>query len=316
VATLVDLLTMYRIRFHGRGGQGVKTAARILGSAFFAEGFEVQDAPRYGAERRGAPIFATVRAARAPIHERGAIAAPDLVVVADETLVPIATAGVLGGVGERAVLLIRSAESAATWRERLHLAGAVVVLPDDGSPGAARSAGATCAGAAARLAGVISRAALLRAVEEEVAELGADAVAASVAAAGDAFERMAPHHGCVREGEAPDLARLAPPDWVELPLEPAERAAPDVFATATSVAVRTGLWRTWRPVVDHSLCHRCTWVCVTACPDAAIARGEDGGPVIDYEHCKGCLVCVAVCPPHAIHAVPEREAGRAQDAPR
>ena len=50
---------MYRIRFHGRGGQGIKTASRILGSAFFAEGFEVQDAPRYGAERRGAPI--TVR---------------------------------------------------------------------------------------------------------------------------------------------------------------------------------------------------------------------------------------------------------------
>ena len=57
---------MYRIRFHGRGGQGMKTASRILGSAFFAEGYEVQDAPRYGAERRGAPIFAYVRAARAP----------------------------------------------------------------------------------------------------------------------------------------------------------------------------------------------------------------------------------------------------------
>jgi len=42
---------MYRIRFHGRGGQGIKTAANILGSAFFGEGFEVQDAPRYGAKR-------------------------------------------------------------------------------------------------------------------------------------------------------------------------------------------------------------------------------------------------------------------------
>ena len=56
---------MYRLRFHGRGGQGMKTAGRILGTAFFLAGFEVQDAPRYGAERRGAPIFAYVRAARA-----------------------------------------------------------------------------------------------------------------------------------------------------------------------------------------------------------------------------------------------------------
>jgi pyruvate ferredoxin oxidoreductase gamma subunit len=78
---------MYRIRFHGRGGQGVKTASQILSSALFLEGFEVQDAPRYGAERRGAPIFAYVRADRAPINERGVIARPGLVVVVDETLV-------------------------------------------------------------------------------------------------------------------------------------------------------------------------------------------------------------------------------------
>jgi pyruvate ferredoxin oxidoreductase gamma subunit len=80
---------LYRIRFHGRGGQGIKTAARILGSAFFAEGFEVQDAPRYGAERRGAPLYATVRAALHPIDERGEILRPDLVVLADEMLAAV-----------------------------------------------------------------------------------------------------------------------------------------------------------------------------------------------------------------------------------
>jgi len=83
---------MYRIRFHGRGGQGMKTASRILGTALFLEGYEVQDAPRYGAERRGAPIFAFVRAARKIINERGIIAVPDLVVVADDTLVPVPAA--------------------------------------------------------------------------------------------------------------------------------------------------------------------------------------------------------------------------------
>jgi pyruvate ferredoxin oxidoreductase gamma subunit len=45
----------------------MKAASRILGNAFFLEGYEVQDAPRYGAERRGAPIFAYVRADREPI---------------------------------------------------------------------------------------------------------------------------------------------------------------------------------------------------------------------------------------------------------
>ena len=86
---------MYRIRFHGRGGQGMKTASRILGTAFFFEGFEVQDAPRYGAERRGAPIFAYVRASKETINERGIITAPDLVIVADDSLIAIPAAGVL-----------------------------------------------------------------------------------------------------------------------------------------------------------------------------------------------------------------------------
>ena len=85
---------MYRIRFHGRGGQGMKTASRLLGAAFFREGYEVQDAPRYGAERRGAPIFAYVRASKAPINERGIILHPDLVIVAART-----------GVGKTALML-------------------------------------------------------------------------------------------------------------------------------------------------------------------------------------------------------------------
>ncbi len=88
---------MFRIRFHGRGGQGMKTASRVLGSAFFLEGFEVQDAPLYGAERRGAPIFANVRASREPIDERGVIRHPDLVVVADDTLISVPAAAVLQG---------------------------------------------------------------------------------------------------------------------------------------------------------------------------------------------------------------------------
>ena len=68
---------MLRIRFHGRGGQGMKTASRILGAAAFHAGCVVQDAPVYGAERRGAPMAAFTRIAHAPILERGAIMQAD-----------------------------------------------------------------------------------------------------------------------------------------------------------------------------------------------------------------------------------------------
>ena len=120
---------MYRIRFHGRGGQGMQTASRILGTAFFLEGFEVQDAPRYGAERRGAPIFAYVRAAREPIHERGVITRPDLVIVADESLVAVPAADVLQGIGDATVVLIDSGETPAVWKDRLGLRCQILTLP-------------------------------------------------------------------------------------------------------------------------------------------------------------------------------------------
>jgi pyruvate ferredoxin oxidoreductase gamma subunit len=298
---------MYRIRFHGRGGQGMKTAAQVLGTAYFAEGFEVQDAPRYGAERRGAPIFAYVRAARAPIHERGVIARPDLVIVADETLVPVPAAGVLQGLAARTVLLIASDDSAATWQDRLKPAGPVLTLPVAALEGAETPfIGAACAGAAARLVGAIARPSLERAIDEEVGKLGAGALEKSREQALAAYDAMAPHAGLVREGTEIDARAYAAPEWIEVPADDVGVAAPDIHGALTSERTNSGLWRTLRPVIDYERCNRCSWVCSTFCPDSAIKVEPDHTPRIDYDHCKGCMVCVAVCPPHAIRAVPER----------
>ena len=301
---------MVRIRFHGRGGQGIKTASRILGTAFFRAGFEVQDAPVYGAERRGAPMFAYVRAAREPIRERGLIAHPDLVVLADETLAGIPAANVLLGFDAHTALLIRSSTDAETWRWRLAIAGPVVVLP--AREGAQQAElpfiGASCAGAAARLTGVIARKHLESALREALGEYDEAVVARNLEHALGAFDALAGAAGCVVEGPRASAAQYAPPDWIDLPFEPARVSAPDIFAGATSVEVRTGLWRTLRPQIDYERCNRCSWVCSTLCPDSAIRVRSNGAPEIDYDHCKGCMICVAVCPPHAIVATPEREA--------
>jgi pyruvate ferredoxin oxidoreductase gamma subunit len=53
-------------------------------------------------------------------------------------------------------------------------------------------------------------------------------------------------------------------------------------------------------------------VCSEFCPDSAI-KVVEGKPEIDYEHCKGCMVCVAQCPPHAIAAVPEQQFAREKE---
>ena len=306
---------MYRIRFHGRGGQGMKTASRILGTAFFHEGFEVQDAPRYGAERRGAPIFAFVRAAWEPINERGIIREPDLVIVADDTLVPVPAAGVLAGLDEHCVLLINTRDDAGTWRKRLNTAAKILVLPaseEVEDRAEMRFVGAVCAGAAARLTGQIGREALARAIGDEIGHLGADIVDKNLERALDAYDRMARHENCVTPRATATAEQWQAPPWVDVPFEEARVSAPVIHGARTSEATGTGLWRTMRPVVDYDRCNRCWWVCSTFCPDGAIAVDDDGRPQIDYDHCKGCLVCVAQCPPHAIAAVPEHQAATAE----
>lgn len=299
---------MYRIRFHGRGGQGIKTASRVLGCALFSEGFEVQDAPVYGAERRGAPMFAYVRASRTPIRERGLIANPDLVVVADESLVALPAANVLLGVSPHTVLLLASAERPETWQARLNHPAAVVNLPNACAQATPGAVGTATAGAAARLLSVISRRALERAIREELEPLGAAAVRANLSCALAAFDALAGQAGVVREGEAIPALGYAPPEWIEVPSESDWLSAPHIHAVATSTRAATGAWRTLRPVIDYEHCKRCAWVCSTLCPDSAISVDAQGAPRIDYDHCKGCMVCVAVCPPHAIRAEPERAA--------
>jgi pyruvate ferredoxin oxidoreductase gamma subunit len=193
---------MYRIRFHGRGGQGMKTASRILGTAFFLEGFEVQDAPRYGAERRGAPIFAYVRADRQAILERGIIHRPDLVIVADDSLVPVPGAGVLNDLDAHSVLLINSDESPEVWQHRLNIQNMILTLPAEAEERAElRFIGATCSGAAARLIGVISRESLTQAIRYEIAPLGGALVETNLNKALTAFDLMEAHAGKVTEGE-------------------------------------------------------------------------------------------------------------------
>jgi pyruvate ferredoxin oxidoreductase gamma subunit len=300
---------VYRIRFHGRGGQGMKTAGRILGTAFFLEGFQVQDAPRYGAERRGAPIFAFVRASREPVNERGIIHNPDLVIIADETLVMVPAAEVLHGVTGRTVLLIHSGESPEVWKERLAVAGPVLTLPTAAEAEdilQLRFIGASCAGAAARLVGVISRSSLEQAIRDELSHLGEAIIAKNLAMALEPYDLMAPQEGYVVPGGAISAADYRKPDWVDLPFDDARTSAPAVFAPVTSEMVKTGLWRTVRPVIDHSLCSRC-WLCSTYCPEGGITVDEEGYPHIDYDHCKGCLICMAQCPSHAIRSKPEHD---------
>lgn len=77
---------MSEIKIFGRGGQGAVTAAQILATAAFLEGCWAQTFPKFGAERRGAPVIAYVRLDHKPISIRTKVYAPDVVIVMDFSL--------------------------------------------------------------------------------------------------------------------------------------------------------------------------------------------------------------------------------------
>jgi pyruvate ferredoxin oxidoreductase gamma subunit len=96
------------IRWHGRGGQGAKTAALLLADVAFSTGAEVQGFPEYGPERMGAPITAYNRVSDKPIRVHSNIYAPDYVVVVDETL--LEDNDVTAGLSEEGAVIINTAK--------------------------------------------------------------------------------------------------------------------------------------------------------------------------------------------------------------
>jgi 2-oxoacid:acceptor oxidoreductase gamma subunit (pyruvate/2-ketoisovalerate family) len=98
------------VRFHGRGGQGLVTAVRLLASALFKEERVVQAFPFFGMERRGAPIQAFLRySADKPIATRTYVYAPDHIVVFDPTL--LKTVNVLSGLKPNGTVLVNTTDN-------------------------------------------------------------------------------------------------------------------------------------------------------------------------------------------------------------
>ncbi|HLN15859.1 MAG TPA: 2-oxoacid:acceptor oxidoreductase family protein [Acidimicrobiales bacterium] len=79
-------MTVTEVRFHGRGGQGVVTAAELLAVAAFEDGAYAQAFPSFGSERTGAPVASFCRIADVPIRTREPVMEPDVLIVLDPTL--------------------------------------------------------------------------------------------------------------------------------------------------------------------------------------------------------------------------------------
>ena len=101
---------MIEIRWHGRGGQGAKTASLLLADAAFNTGKYIQGFPEYGPERMGAPITAYNRISDKPITIHSNIYEPDYVVVVDDTL--LESVPVTAGLKKDGAIVINTTKSA------------------------------------------------------------------------------------------------------------------------------------------------------------------------------------------------------------
>jgi pyruvate ferredoxin oxidoreductase gamma subunit len=271
------------------------------------EGYQAQDSPVYGAERRGAPVSAFTRIAKEPIRERGLITSPDLVVVADASLIQDPSARVPEGIDDHTALFVNTPLDVDALRAQISLPGRITTL--DLNDIALRHFGRR--GAISALLGAVSgRCVGLRpdsireAIARELTELGlsSSVIESNQTVALRCYEAVQP---VVVETGPP---RPAAPANLHIPTyEPPTRGTAGITAGPNSPIRSMSGWRTFRPVLRPDLCNGC-WLCFANCPEGAITIKPDGKPAVYYPHCKGCLDCVEVCPTDAMTVERETEA--------
>ena len=163
---------MIEVRWHGRGGQGAKTAALLLADIAFSAGMNVQGFPEYGPERMGAPITAYNRLNDEKIRCHSNIYEPDIVVVVDETL--LKTVKVADGLKQGGKLLINSNRPPAEVLEMFSgLAAEIHVI--DANDISIRTLGRSLPNtpllaAVVRLSGIMDRDTAIEAIEDAFKE--------------------------------------------------------------------------------------------------------------------------------------------------
>ena len=113
---MIDTNQLVEIRWHGRGGQGAVTSAELMAQAAINEGQYAHAFPSFGPERRGAPVLSFVRiSSQEPIRVRAEITEPDVVVVLDPGLLPIAN--VTSGLKDNGLVVVNTRKQAEQIRK-------------------------------------------------------------------------------------------------------------------------------------------------------------------------------------------------------
>lgn len=185
---MIDKETV-EIRWHGRGGQGVVTASKLLAETALEEGKFFQGMPDYGAERMGAPIRAYTRISSKPIKPYSMVTEPDVVVVLDPTLIGLVD--VTEGLKEEGILIINSSLSPQEIRSKVGFKGEIWTVDATGI--AMELLGRNLPntpmlGALARATGIVDKESLVRELKARLGPtMKEEIVAANIAALEKAY---------------------------------------------------------------------------------------------------------------------------------
>ncbi len=156
------------IRWHGRGGQGAITAAKIFAQAAFESGFPgVVMAPSFGTERRGAPVEVSLKIAKTTINDLCPIQNPDVVVVLDDSL--LAEINVTAGMKPGGILVINTHKDAVAHNGNVRVATADVTHLAEQAGLKRGIVNTGIIGALAKVLPIVPLAKLLAAIEAEFA---------------------------------------------------------------------------------------------------------------------------------------------------
>ncbi len=179
---------MRQIRIHGRGGQGVVTAAELIAIAAFNDGKKAQAFPSFGVERTGAPIEAFARIAKESIRTREHVYSPDVLIIQDPTL--LGTVDVAHGANENTIVIINTTKQKSEIRKLLPLKNIYAI---DATKIALDIIGknlmnTVILGAFAQVTGLVSLPALKKAVEQKFGSKGEEIVNKNIQAIEKAYK--------------------------------------------------------------------------------------------------------------------------------
>ncbi|MGN0072284.1 MAG: 2-oxoacid:acceptor oxidoreductase family protein [Coriobacteriales bacterium] len=306
---------MIEVLWHGRGGQGAFTAARLLGAAgSLEEGGYGLAFPSFGPERRGAPMRAFTKLGSQPVGDRSAITRADYTVFLDETLFT------------------------GSWRSELKPGGLALVNTscaiDEPDVIALDASGISRRVLGRDIPNTVFLAALCLLIDGLGAAAAKEAIAQYMTpklhepnwAVVDAVQELAqqgalqpggsgaPAAGGCDTGEQPATQLGQPaaaqrPQGALIPTLRSEQLDPAVYARSTCweagyLVSRNAGWRTMRPVLGPERCTGCLQ-CYMQCPDGTVFKTPDGGVAIDYDFCKGCGICAKACALGCIQMVAE-----------